>query len=161
MKVCPVCNSSIADDAVFCAGCGSSLSNNEDIYSSSVEYQDYDVSSHDHTAEFDAQDVSENKLYSLLAYLTGPLGIAIAVLINKESPYLMFHVRQSIKFTVLSALNTLLITFLTLTFILSPLTIIPAIFEIILLIVKFICIIKVCKGKSTDAPIVRSFKFLD
>ena len=58
----------------------------------------------DHTREFDAKDVSENKAVAMLVYLMGFIGIIIALLAGTTSPYAAFHVRQGLKFVVLDTL---------------------------------------------------------
>ena len=62
------------------------------------------VQNWDHTNEFDAKDVSENKAVAMLVYLLGFLGIIIALLAGTTSPYAAFHVRQGLKFVVLDTL---------------------------------------------------------
>ena len=159
MKVCPVCNNSIADDSVFCAGCGSPVTDNtNDVYSSSANYQNTNVNNDDHTAEFDAKDISENKLWCMLVYLTGLIGVIIALLLNNNSSYLKFHVRQEVKFIVLTSLLTLVASVLSFTFIVP----IAAIICIgVLNIIRYICLYNVFQGKAVDAPIIKNIKFLD
>ena len=65
-------------------------------------YTPYDP--YDHTSEFTAKDISDNKVIAMLVYLMGTVGIIIALLASKDSPYLSFHVRQALKFTVLEVL---------------------------------------------------------
>ena len=62
------------------------------------------VQSWDHTNEFDAKDISENKAVAMLVYLLGFVGIIIALLAGTTSPYAAFHVRQGLKFVVLDTL---------------------------------------------------------
>ncbi len=159
MKVCPVCNSSIADDSVFCAGCGSPVADNSnDVYSSSVDYQNVNVNNGDHTAEFDAKDISENKLWCMLVYLTGFIGVIIALLANNDSPYLKFHIRQEIKFMVITSLLTLVATILSFTFIVP----IAAFICIgVLNVIRYICLFNVFQGKAVDAPLIKNLKFFD
>ena len=49
----------------------------------------------DHTAEFTPQDISEHKVFAMLPYLLGTIGIIIALLAAKDSKYIMFHVREA------------------------------------------------------------------
>ncbi len=159
MKVCPVCNNSIADDSIFCAGCGSPVADNSnDVYSSSADYQNAKVNDGDHTAEFDAKDISENKLLCMLVYLAGFIGVIIALLANNNSPYLKFHIRQEIKIMVLNSLLTLAAAILSFTFIVP---IVAIICIGVLNIIRYICLFYVFQGKAVDAPIIKSLKFLD
>ena len=58
----------------------------------------------DHTAEFTPQDISEHKVFAMLPYLLGTIGIIIALLAAKDSKYIMFHVREALKLTVCAIL---------------------------------------------------------
>ena len=112
----------------------------------------------DHTSEFDAKDIADNKLYALLVYLLGILGIIVALLIKIDSPYLKFHINQGIKLTIIEAVVGVATALFCWT------CIVPVVGNIALItltVVQIICIIDVCSGKAKDAPIVRSIKFLD
>ena len=49
-------------------------------------YTPYDP--YDHTSEFTAKDISDNKVIAMLVYLMGTIGIIVALLASKDSPYL-------------------------------------------------------------------------
>ena len=118
------------------------------------------VSSDDHTAEFSPTDVSENKLFALAVYLLGAVGIIIALIsrVSKPSPYLNFHIKQGMKIFISEILVGLLTALLSWTCIMIP---VGAIAVIVLAVVSIICFVNTCKGKSVEAPIVKSLKFLD
>ena len=111
----------------------------------------------DHTTEFDPKDVAEHKVFAMLAYLLGAVGIIIALLADKESSYLKFHVRQSAKILVLEFLVGLITAVLCWT-VIVPIAGVVCI--IILLVVRIICFVNVCGGKSKEPAIVSSFQFL-
>lgn len=112
----------------------------------------------DHTGEFDAKDIEENKLYALVVYLLGVLGIVIALLIKNDSPYLKFHIKQGIKIVIAETIVGIATALLCWTCI-APVA--GSIALIALTVVQIICIIDVCQGKAKDAPIIRSIKFLE
>ncbi len=145
MKICPKCNSQVDDNAAFCNNCGTPFAN--------AQYYD----PYDHTAEFDAKDISENKVISMLVYLMGAIGIVIALLASNTSPYAAFHVRQALKFTVVEILAAICAALLFWTFIVP---IAYGIFVIVLLVIKFICFFQICGGKAKEPAIIRSFTFL-
>ena len=104
MKMCHNCRNQIADEAVYCPVCGSAVDaapgyvqqnppfnttySPTPVTVASVPY----VNPYDHTAEFDAADISENKVLSMLIYLLGPIGIIIALLARTGSAYTGFNV---------------------------------------------------------------------
>ena len=117
-----------------------------------VRYNNYD-----HSSEFDSKDVSENKLYAALMYVTNLFGIAIALLADKDSPYLKFHIKQVLKLqltiTILAALTAIL----------AWTVIVPiagAIALAVLFIINIICFVNVLRNKSIEPSIVRDLKFL-
>lgn len=111
----------------------------------------------DHTTEFEAKDVTEHKVFAMLTYLLGAIGVIIALLADKESSYLKFHVKQSANILVLEILVGLITAVLCWT-VIVPIAGIICI--VILLIVRIICFVNVCGGKSKEPAIVSNFGFL-
>ncbi|MGN0414764.1 MAG: zinc-ribbon domain-containing protein [Agathobacter sp.] len=111
----------------------------------------------DHTAEFDSKDVSDNKVMAMLPYLMGTIGIIIALLASRESPYTYFHVRQAAKISVVTVLVGLITAVLCWTVIVP---IAGGVCVVILLVVRIISFFQVCSGKAKEAAIVSSFGFL-
>lgn len=149
MKTCPKCGAQMEDNALFCASCGANFNN---PYAAAPVIPEWD-----HTAEFDAQDVAENKLYAMVCYLFGAMGMIVALLANKNSSYVVFHVKQELKIMILQILVLMAAGILVWTFI------VPAAGAIclgILIVVRIICFVSVCKGEAKEPAIVRSFSFL-
>ena len=147
MKVCLNCRLTYDDQAQICAQCGAPLT--------SVAPQPMDPT--DHTAEFDAADVSQNKVLAMIPYLFSWLGIAVTLLACGTSPYAAFHVKQALKIQVCCALLGILAALLCWT-ILVPLVCVVA--YAVLYIVNIICFFGVCGGKAKEPAIVSSLKFL-
>lgn len=115
----------------------------------------YDVN--DHTAQFDPQDVSDNKIYAMLCYLLSFVGVIIALLAAPRSPYCQFHLRQSVKFLILETVTAIACGLLFWTLIVP---FVGSIFLLILAVLQIVCFFQVCGGKAKDAPIVRSCNFM-
>lgn len=111
----------------------------------------------DHTAEFTPQDISEHKVFAMLPYLLGTIGIIIALLAAKDSKYIMFHVREALKLTVCAILVGIVSLLLCWT-VIVPMA--GGVCAIIILVVKIICFFQICSGKAKEAAIVSSFGFL-
>lgn len=165
MKNCPFCNTQLEDDASFCHACGNAQNAQpqpEQPYQQPgyaqppVSYPAVDP--HDHSAEFSAEDVAANKLYAILLYLLGPVGIIIALLADKESAYLRFHIRQVLKLLIVEILAGLATLALSWTIIAAAA---GGVFIFILGIVEIICLVRTCQGKSVDVPIIGDWKFLN
>ena len=122
-------------------------------------YQQYytQTNPYDHTSEFSAKDVSDNKVIAMMLYLTSFLGVFVALLAAPDSPYLKFHVRQAIKFIVVDTLVGIIGAVLFFTFIIPVLA---AIFVFVMWICKIITFFSICGGKSVEPVIIRHFGFL-
>jgi len=160
MKICPTCGAQLDDSMSFCTNCGAQMPVNQQPYQQ--PYQQayapapvYDP--YDHTAEFEAQDISDNKVIAMLVYLAGAIGIIIALLVGKDSKYAAFHLRQALKFFVVELL-TYIVTALLCWTIIVPLA--APIFLLVLFVIKIICFFQICSGKAKEPAIIRSFGFL-
>lgn len=122
-------------------------------------YQQYysQPNPYDHTAEFSAKDVSDNKVIAMLLYLTSYLGLFVALLAAQDSPYLKFHLRQAIKFMVVDTLAIIVGAVLCFTFIIPLLA---GAFIFVMWICKIITFFSICGGKSVEPAIIRKFGFL-
>ena len=153
MKLCPKCNTQLEDSAAFCPNCGTQF-----IPNATVTQQPYvPVDSSDHTAEFDAADIQENKLFAAICYLFSYFGIIIALLAAKDSPFVRFHIRESLKLTICSTILSLLILVLFWTIIVP---IVGGIAATVLLVVEIICFFRALKGRAVEAPIIKGLNFL-
>ena len=157
MKTCKNCGANCEDNAIFCTECGKPLDEVNAQDTATPQQPVYVVPDpYDHTKEFDAKDISDNKIFAIIAYIMGSMGIIIALLASQESPYSRFHVRQSLKITIAEILATIISLILFFT-ILVPIA--GCVCIVILFVVRVICFFSVCCGNAKEAPIVRSFKF--
>ena len=112
----------------------------------------------DHTEEFTSEDIAYGKLWAMCVYLLDIVGIFLALLGAKESPYVMFHLRQGLKLTVVEVLLGIAAALLFWTFLVP----IAAGFALAaLLVIKAICFVNVCKGKAKEPAIIRKLGFLN
>ena len=148
MKYCPNCGAQVEDYAASCPLCGSNFA----PYTGAPAFDPSD-----HTAEYSAQEISEQKLPSVLAYLLGPIGMIVALLFSPNSDLVRFHVREAMKLLVCELLLTLATSLLFWTVIVG---IIGGIALLALAVVEIICVVRVLQGKVTNAPLVDKIAFL-
>lgn len=115
------------------------------------------VDPYNHTAEFDREDVSQNKVFAMLPYLLGWIGLIVALIASRDSKFVGFHVRQALKISVSKTLLGIIALLLCWTVVVP---IAAGIMYLILWIVRIISFFSVCSGNAIEAPIVRSFGFL-
>lgn len=144
MKNCSNCGTQCDDNAAFCSNCGHSLGDNASTMN--------DPS--DHTAEFDPADISENKVIAMAPYLMGWVGIIVALLAINNSKYVSFNVKQTLKLEICLVLSAFLCIIPFLGWVAF------GVCTIIILVLKIIGFVNVCKGKAHELPIVKDFAFL-
>ena len=175
MKVCPNCQQQMDDNLAFCMNCGTQLPAGQPApaaqpvqtpppvapttpYNNQLPPQMGPIfDPYDHTTEFTAKDISDNKVISMLVYLMGAIGIVIALLAANSSPYAAFHVRQALKFTVVTILLAIITAVLCWTIIVPS---VAGLAALVLLVVKIICFFQICKGKAVEPYIIRNLTFL-
>lgn len=167
MKNCPNCNAQMEDNAVFCANCGCSFTAQQPQYQQAPQgqpqYNQYAaapvVDPYDHTAEFSAEDVSENKLLAAMIYVSSILGIIVALIAqnSRKSKYLDFHIKQGLKTFIVMFFLAVIAAILSFTCIVP---IAAGVCEVIVLVCSYICLFKTLGNKSIEIPIIRSLGFL-
>lgn len=148
--VCSKCGTQLADGVVFCPNCGTPSNGDPQPQ---PQPQAYYADPADHTAEFSAKDISDNKVFAMLPYIMSVVGVIIALLASNESPYSRFHVRQALKIDVATTLVAVVTALLAWTCIVP---IAGAIAAIVLLVIRVICFVQVCQGKAKEPAIIRS-----
>ncbi len=150
MKFCPNCGTQMEDNAAFCPKCG--------VQPNAAPNMTYaPVDPYDHTAEFDPQDISDNKVYAMLVYLMGTIGIIIALLAAQSSRFVGFHVRQALKIVAVNLLMLIASAVLFWTFIVP---IAAGVMAVVFWVIKIICFFQICSGKAKEPAIIRSLGFM-
>lgn len=185
MAFCEKCGAQIPENGTFCAACGAPVAaqaqppgsrssrqhsrrhpssspsrrftRSSPVYQQPVYPQQPAYDPADHTAEFDPEDVSQNKVIAMAAYILGTVGIIIALLAAPQSKYAAFHSRQALKLDIVSTLLLIVSAVLAFTFIVP---IAGAVCIAILFVVRIICFFQVCSGKAKDAAIIGKLPFL-
>ena len=164
MKICPTCQTQLADEIVFCPRCGAQQPGAPQAatyqvpptYQPGQVYQPY-VDPADHTAELTPEDIGEYKLFAMLPYLFPVLGLLVALLGAKDSPYVQFHVRQALKILICT---TLVAVFTALTFWTVLAALAGGVCLVILEVLNIVAFFQVCGNKAKEPAIIKGLKFL-
>lgn len=138
MAFCSNCGAELPEGAASCPGCGAVLKA---------------ANAFDHTADFDAKDISDNKAFALFVYAFEILGLVVGAILAKDSEYLKFHLRAAIKIEVVAMVAALASVVLFWTIIVP---IAAAVLIIILFVIKVIAFVQVCQGKAVEPWLIRS-----
>ncbi|MBQ2146618.1 MAG: zinc-ribbon domain-containing protein [Oscillospiraceae bacterium] len=150
MKTCNNCGAQVEDVAKFCPECGFK-------FGAIAEPRAAVTDIYDHTSEFSPEDIANNKLYAILMYCVSLMGIIIGLLAAGDSPYVRFHVKQSLKLFICEVLLGLITAALFWTIIVG---IAGSIAIVVLAVVDIICLVNACKGLAKEPPIVCKIGFL-
>ncbi len=150
MKTCNNCGAQVEDVAKFCPECGFK-------FGAIAEPRAVVTDVYDHTSEFSPEDIADNKLYAILMYCVSLMGIIIGLLAAGDSPYVRFHVKQSLKLFICEVILGLITAALFWTIIVG---IVGSIAIVVLAIVNIICLVNACKGLAKEPPIVCKIGFL-
>ncbi len=144
MKFCTKCGTQCEDNANVCQSCGTAFA---PVAAAAVDPKD-------HTAEFDAKDISDNKVIAMLPYVLPVFGLIIAILMASTSKYVQFHVRTVLKFTVIEAL----LAFVNIIPLLGQIAYVVGV--VICVVLRIIAFFQICNGKAKDPAIISSLGFL-
>ncbi len=150
MKTCNNCGAQVEDVAKFCPECGFK-------FGAIAEPRAVVTDVYDHTSEFSTEDIANNKLYAILMYCVSLMGIIIGLLAAGDSPYVRFHIKQSLKLFICEVILGLITGALFWTVIVG---IVGGIAIVVLAVVNIICLVNACKGLAKEPPIVCKIGFL-
>ena len=142
MAFCSNCGKEVPEGTTVCPSCGAAFT---PLVAPPEPW--------DHTAEFEAADISENKVYALSDYVFSFIGIFLCHLLAKESPYAQFHAREALKLDLVTVVVYIIGLFLCWTCI-APIAGIVII--LILFVVRIISFVQVCNGKAKEPWLIRS-----
>ena len=113
----------------------------------------------DHTSEFEEQDIQDNKVMGILAYI-GPL-VLVPIFAAKNSKYARFHANQGLVLLICAAIV------LTVLNILGIIPYVGIVFRIISYLASLAVtglavfgIVNVARGKAKELPLLGKYKIL-
>ncbi|MBR3992047.1 MAG: zinc ribbon domain-containing protein [Clostridia bacterium] len=113
----------------------------------------------DYTAEYDKNDIEQNKVMAILAYL-GWL-VLIPLFAAKESKYARFHVNQGLILAIVETVIMIVLSILTLIPVIRWIFyIVEAVAGIVFLVMWIIGIMNAANGRAKELPVIGSFRLL-
>ena len=113
----------------------------------------------DTTSQFDPNDIEQNKVMGILAYISWL--VLIPIFAAKESKFARFHANQGIVLAIAELIAAVVLS------ILSDIPLIGWIFSIVSSLLGLVCfvmavigILNAANGKAKELPIVGSFRIL-
>ena len=113
----------------------------------------------DTTAEYDQNDIQQNKVMGILAYISWL--VLIPIFAAKESKFARFHANQGLVLAIAEIICWIVLGILgNIPFIGWIFGIIDGLFSLVCLIFAVIGIVNAANGKAKELPIVGKFKIL-
>ena len=137
MAFCRNCGAQLDENVKFCANCGS-------VVDGAAAAETRNV---DHTAEYDAVDISETKYLSLFCYF-GVLFMIFALVAKPHSQFVRFHANQGLALMILMFAASIVMIIPSLGWIVG---IVGYLFGIVCMIIG---IVNSCKGQAKELPII-------
>lgn len=160
MAFCPKCGAQVEDGVKVCPTCGENLEAKVDVSAKVTEL----TNTADITDTLDPNDIQNNKVMAILAYLSWL--VLIPLFAAKDSPFARFHVKQGLLLAICETIVIIAVNILTTIIV----TLVPALWFIStilsLLYIPFcvlaiIGIINAAQGKAKELPIIGGLKILD
>ena len=148
MAFCKNCGQELPTDAQNCPNCGTAVESGNFQAAASDALQKA-TKTEDFTNQFDPQDIANNKVWAVLAYLGWLVLLPLLISPAKDSPYVRFHTNQGLILLIASMLSVVL-SFIC----------IGVITGIICFVLMIIGIINACNGHAKNLPIIGKFRLL-
>lgn len=177
MSHCKNCQKNYPDTVDYCSVCGAKLEEGSCPQGSSGETSVGDIieqlvekaknafnkfnNTPDSTAKIDQKDIEENKIISILAYLSWL--VLIPLFVARKSKFARFHCNQGIVLAVAGLLVSVVhvvVSVLTLGLLEGILGFVFGIIEVICVVLSVLGIVNVVTGKAKELPIVGKYRIL-
>lgn len=171
MAFCGKCGAQMEEGAKFCPSCGEGVAAPQETVQQPQQPQQNDIGAKvaalnntaDTTADFDPQDIANNKVMGVLSYL-GILCL-IPIFAAKDSKFARFHANQglilciaNIAWSIVSRIVGSILT--AISWRLGFISTILSLLSLVFLILAIIGIVNVVNGKAKELPIIGKYKLL-
>lgn len=167
MSFCSNCGNKLEENSKFCPHCGIEVEkagHGQQTESTENQYTGVDI-----TNEFDPNDITENKVITVLSYLSWLL--LIPLFAAPKSKFARFHVNQGLILAIaeiiwavasgiIIAVFTAIFSIIGFVFIGSILSAVLKLVNLAFLVFSIIGIVNVINGQAKELPIIGHFRIL-
>ena len=169
MAFCEKCGAQLEDGVKFCPGCGAAVNATEQSAQGAGQQNEFVEKivalnhTEDTTASFDAQDIQNNKVLAIFAYL-GIL-VLVPLLAGKDSKFARYHANQGLVLAIAEIIYSVAYSImssiiLAISWRLSFLVSIIGLVGVVFLVLAIIGIINVANGSAKELPVIGKIRLL-
>ena len=152
MLTCKQCGTQVEDGVMNCTNCGASIEapvqQNQPI-DLSEKFNEFNNTA-DTTSEYDAQDIENNKVMAVLAYIL----FFIPLLAAKDSKFARFHTNQGLVLFLGGIIASVVAVIPVIGWIVAPIA------GLVITVLAIIGILNALNGKAKELPVIGKFKIL-
>ncbi len=170
MAICTKCNITVEDNVKFCPACGSPIEEQpQETAAPAPEKNDFSSKvaalndTADTTAEFEASDIEQNKIFAVLGYLSWL--VLVPIFAAPKSKFARFHANQGlvlaiteVAWWIVTAILGIILS--AISWRLGFISTILGLVNIVFVILAILGIVNAANGKAKELPIVGKFKIL-
>ncbi|MBR6709079.1 MAG: zinc ribbon domain-containing protein [Clostridia bacterium] len=150
MAFCTNCGTQLPEEAKACPNCGQAVANAEQPKQEQPAAQNAPGKAQtDFTAQYTKEDIEENKVMAVLAYLGILVLIPLLVTPAKDSPFVRFHVNQGLLLFIAGVISSAL-----------SVVCIGAILGLVCFVFMILGIVNACQGRAVELPLIGKFRLL-
>lgn len=152
MLTCKQCGTQVEDGVMNCTNCGASIEapvqQNQPI-DLSEKFNEFNNTA-DTTSEYDAQDIENNKVMAVLAYIL----FFIPLLAAKDSKFARFHANQGLVLFLGGIIASVVAVIPVIGWIVAPIA------GLVITVLAIIGILNALNGRAKELPVIGKFKIL-
>lgn len=152
MLTCKQCGTQVEDGVMNCTNCGASIEapvqQNQPI-DLSEKFNEFNNTA-DTTSEYDAQDIENNKVMAVLAYIL----FFIPLLAAKDSKFARFHTNQGLVLFLGGIIASVVAVIPVIGWIVAPIA------GLVITVLAVIGILNALNGRAKELPVIGKFKIL-
>ncbi len=167
MAFCPICGENVSNNSQSCPKCGAPLGDQKNNQTNTTQQAVNDFMNNlnntaDYSSQMDANDVEQNKVMGVLAYIN--ILVFIPIFAAPESKFARFHANQGLTLFLFEVFYSLIMTVLGVTIgkvpVAGPIILAFCGLISIVWVALSICgIVNAVNGKAKELPVLGNFRF--
>lgn len=171
MAFCKNCGKELEEGAKFCTSCGKAVDENNGNATAGYTQDEFTkkfneiTDTEDKTAEFEKEDISANKVYALLSYIS--ILFLVPLIAAPKSKYARYHANQGLTLFICEAAYNIvrgillrILRFALGSFLTGIISFVTGMAGLLFVVLAIVGIINAAQGYAKDLPVIGKIKIL-